>query len=426
MTAHAEAMLGRLPLLYGDGALVRGLLAVAGLQLEIVDEEARIVQRAHWFDTTVELVEAAAIGALLDIAPEPWQELGEYRAWLHALRTARLEHGAVTIAALRAFTQLYAEEFEATNRIDAVPGFDEWNAAFDRVGHALVENPPRRRTTRLGAPGAIEPLHQEAVNGGLEATPLSVLLTGGAESEYVPVLVNRTTGTALVYLGRLRQGERLWLQAHDDGSVTAQLGRADVTDRLRGIARVVPGTPWEPSDVGTPHAIMLEPGRNDLWFLPVVHFDAPGLDRALLALAGLDLTEGRWDRSSFDHALFFVDPAAYLDLSWSERVPATLRIDLEAGWLHSTSGSASGTLDDALGAREQLVGSVGTGVGRLVAAGVAADVRFRPLHDSQRQLDHLTLISGMAQHEVGTVGIDRLADSGAVFGVTDFNDSTYQ
>ncbi|MBT2500897.1 hypothetical protein J7E25_17530 [Agromyces sp. ISL-38] len=422
MTTHAEAMLSRLPTLYADGDLVRGLVAVAALQLEIVDEEARIVQRAHWFDATVELAEAAALGALLDVEPEPWQELGEYRAWFHALRTARLEHGAVTGPALRTFTQLYAEAFESTNRIDALPSFETWGSEFARVGHSLVENPSRRRTTRLGGPGPIEPLHQEVANGGLDPAPLSVLFTGGEQSEVVPVLVNRTTGVALAFLGELRPGERLWIQAETDGAVSAQLGRTDVTDRLKGITRVVPGTPWEPADVSAPSAILLEPGPNDLWFLPVARFDAPGLDRALLALAGFDLTEGRWDESSFDHALFFLDPAAYLDLSWSERLPATVRVDLEAGTLRN----AAGRLDDALEAHDQLVGSVGTGIGRLAAAGVAAEVRFRPLHDSQRQLDHLTFISGLAQHEIGTVGIDHLADSGALFGVTDFDESTYQ
>lgn len=112
MTTHAEAMVERLPTLYSDGDLVRGLAAVFGLQLEILDEEARIVQRAHWFDTTVELVEAAALGALLDIAPETWQELDEYRAWFHALRTARLRYGAVCTEALTVFTQSYADEFQ--------------------------------------------------------------------------------------------------------------------------------------------------------------------------------------------------------------------------------------------------------------------------------------------------------------------------
>jgi len=62
MTGHADAMRERLPHLYREGDILSGLLDVLGLQFEIVDERARIVQRAHWFDTTPELGEAAALG----------------------------------------------------------------------------------------------------------------------------------------------------------------------------------------------------------------------------------------------------------------------------------------------------------------------------------------------------------------------------
>ncbi|CRZ14810.1 hypothetical protein [Mycolicibacterium neworleansense] len=422
MTSHAEAIAGRLPTLYRDGELVTGLAEVSGLQLDIVDEVARIIQRAHWFDTTVELSEAAALGALLDIPPQPWQGLGEYRGWLHALRTARLEHGAVSVPALMAFTRHYVDEFERVNDIEVLPPFETWATEFTRSGHAFIENQPQLRTVRLGGPGAVEPLTRQVCHGGLDPAALSVLCVGGEHSEYVPVLVNATTGEGLAYLGELRLGDRLWLRARPDGSITAQLNRSDVTAKLHGIRQVVPGTTWTPADVGEPRALTLRPGPNDLWFLPVAHFDAPGLDRALLALAGLDLTEGRWDTSQFDHALFYLDPAAYLDLSWFERRPATIRVDLDATALVSDAGR----LDDALLAREQLCGSVGTGIRELAAAGVDAEVRFRPLHDSQRQLDHLTCISGMAQHEIGTVGVDRLTDSGGLFGVTAYDDSTYE
>ena len=424
MSTHADALLQRLPTLYQDGDLVRGLAQVLGLQLEIADEEALAVQRGHWFDATVERAEAAGLGSLLDIAPLPWQGLGEYRAWLHALRTARLEFGAVSRPALGTFTQLYVEAFERANRIDVAPPFGTWGTTFQREGNALVENPPRRRLVRLGGPSAAEPLLQRQVSGGgLDPAAVSWLLTGGSMSEYVPVVVNRTTGAALAFLGELRPGDRLWVFAAPDGTASAQLNRSDVTRHLRGITRVAPGEPWAPDDVtSSPRAVTLRPGRNDLWFLPVAHFDAPGLDRALLALAGLDLTEGRFDASAFDQALYYQDPAAYVDLVWDERPPATVRVDVDGGTLRSPAGH----LDEALQERGQLEGSLGTGVAGLAAAGVAAQVRLRPLHDSQRQLDQLTLISGTKQHEVGTVGIDTLTDSGGLFGVTALGDSTYQ
>ena len=325
MSAHAEAIADRLPTLYRGGDLVRGLADVLGLQLEIVDEEARIIQRAHWFDTTVQLAEAGALGALLDIDPEPWQSLGEYRAWLHALRTARLDHGAVTGNALRVFVQMYAEAFESTNNVEALPAFEEvWPSEPVRVGHAFVENPPQTNGIRLGGPGAAEPLAQAAAfNGSLDPVNVSILLTGENDGEHVPVIANLTTGDALVYLDELRVGDRLWVRAGDDGSVTAELGKVDVTSKFRSVRRLTPGVPWSVADTETDvRALQLLPGGNDIWFLPVAHYGVAGLDRVLLALADLDLQQGRWDKTTFDHSLFYQDPGVLIDLVWTERLAA--------------------------------------------------------------------------------------------------------
>ncbi|HYQ68289.1 hypothetical protein [Actinophytocola sp.] len=421
---HAEDMAARLPTLYRDGDLVRGLAGVLGLQLEILDERARAVQRAHWFDTALELPEAAALGALLDIAPAPWQSLGEYRAWFHAHRTARLRDGAVTVHALRDFVSRYAEAFEATNDVDALPPFDEWSTAPTRVGHALVENPPRTTGARLGAQSGAAPLtRQQVVNTGLDTARLSYLLTGCGGGEYVPVIANLTTGEAIAFLGALRPGDRLWVRAVGDGTVEARLNREDVTAKLQAVHRVVPGRPWTPADTGpNPSALELPRGPNDIWFLPVAHFDAPGLDRVLLALADLDLRQGRFDEATFDHALFDQEPGAIVDLMWTERVPASLRVDLDGGVLSAHAGR----LDDALEARDQLASSVAEGVDALAAAGVATQTRLRPLHDSQRQLDHLVFIDDMRAYEVGTVGIAGPPDVGGLFGSSDFDESAYQ
>jgi hypothetical protein len=423
MTSHSEAMTERLPTLYRDGALVRGLVDVLGLQLEIVDAEARIVQRAHWFDDTVERDEAAALGALLDIGIEPWQSLGEYRAWFHALRTARLRDGAVTGPALRRFVVMYAEAFERTNRVEALGVFEDvWAAATGRQGHAFVENPPVANAARFGGTAA-EPLTRQVLtNAGLDPADVSILFTGTEVGEYVPVVVNLTTGEALAYLDAVGVGQRLWVLGAG-GTLTAQLEQADVTHRMRHVRRVVPGSAWTTADVSEQALpLRLLPGENDLWFLPVAHFDSPGLDRVLLALADLDLQQGRWDAGEFGRALFYQDPGVVIDLTWTERRPAQVRVDLDAGTFRSQAGG----LDEALLARSELDVSLGLGVRSLAAAGVRADVRLRPLHDSQRQLDHLVFISGRQIGEAGTVGIDRLRDAGGVYGVTGYGDSTYQ
>src|SRR5262249_55021394 len=99
--AHLDDIVGRLPQLYRDGVLVRGLLGVPAVQVEVLDEVMREVQRAHWFDTTLELDEAGRLAAVLDIAPEAWHTLDTFRGWVEALRDAMLREGAVTPRALQ-------------------------------------------------------------------------------------------------------------------------------------------------------------------------------------------------------------------------------------------------------------------------------------------------------------------------------------
>jgi hypothetical protein len=424
VSTHAEAIADRLPVLYRDGELLRGVLDALGLQLEIVDEEGRQVQRTHWIGTVNELSEAGMLGALLDIAPEPWQALGEYLAWFHALRTARLREGGVTGQALRTFVRLYAEAFEATNHVEALPSFDKWSPKPAPTGHCFVENPARPEYARLGGATGAEPLtRQVVVNGGLDPAPLSILITGlGSGPEYVPVVANLTTGDGLVFLGTVPVGARLWISATADG-VQAALGRDDATNRLRYVSRVVPGQPWGAADIAAvPAGLRLALGANDLWFLPVAHFDHPGLDRALLALADLELEQGRWDQSRFDHALFAQEPAVGVDLVWVESTPASVRIDLDGAALLTLSGQ----LDEGFEARDQLESSLRQGVQSLAAAGVATEVRLRPLTSSQRQRDHLVLIMPLWVTEAGATGADRLPDSGGAFDVTNFDNSTYR
>ncbi len=423
-TARAAAMAERLPVLYRGGDLVTGLLDVLAVQLEVVEEEARRVQRRHWFDTAPDLDDAAALGALLDIGPEPWQSLGEYRAWFHALRTARVRHGAVTGPALRGFVRDYVEAFEATDDLDVVPAFDAWSTEPVRRGHAFVENPREGHTASFGELGGPSPLHRATItNAGLAPSPLSLLLTGlAAGPEYVPVVADLRAGRAVAFLGAVGPGQRLWVDA-TDGDLVADLEGEDVTDRLRTITRLEPGRPWATSDVEVPATpLALAPGDTDLWFLPVAHFDEPGLDRVLLALADLDLRQGRWDETTFDHSLFFQDPAVVVSLLWHETRPASVQVDLDAGVLVSPAGR----LDDALDDRDQLAQSLDQGVSSLAAAGVATDVRLRPLVASQRQRDRLRLVLPRTVDEVGTVGVDRMPDAGGLFGVTDFNDSTFR
>ena len=105
--AHTPDMLSRLPLLYREGDLVGRILALCGLQLEIIDELMLVIQQAHWFDSTVEISEAEKLSAILGIELETWQDLGEFKAWVHALRNSWLKTGTTLCRRAELFCKLY-------------------------------------------------------------------------------------------------------------------------------------------------------------------------------------------------------------------------------------------------------------------------------------------------------------------------------
>jgi hypothetical protein len=418
-------MAARLPALWRDGELVASVLGAPGVAVDVVDEDLIAVQTAHWFDRAVDPGDVAKLAALLDLAPEPWQTVGLFRAWVHAFRNALLRDGAVTSDAVTGFVRAYGEAFQAGEDVLALPPLDEFESEPSPIRPALVENPPLRREERTPTTGGIEPLHQfELVNGGLDPTHVSFLLTGLPDGpECVPLLANVTTGDALVYMGPVATGKRLWIGANEAGAAVARLEREDVSDRLVTITGLEPGRPWDAPSVVTPaRALTLLPGANAMWFLPVAHFDLPGLDRFLLALAGLDLREGRYDETAFDRSLFYLDPAATLHAVWQEAEPAAFSVELPAGTLRHAAGAEA----DARAAREQLQSSLRASVDRLRAAGVRADVALQPFRETQRTGDALVSIQPVVHREIGPMGADAMPDAGGVFGVTTFDDSTFR
>jgi len=433
MTRAAD-MAERLPQLWRDGELVRALLDVLGLQLEVVDEESREVARSHHFDTCLELEEAGRLAAVLDIAPEVWQSLAEYRPWVHGMRDARLRAGSVTREGVRLFVERYRAGFESANRVKVTPPVLVFARDPAGGGPALVENPPALRRQREPSRGGIEPLARfEVVNGGLDPVPLAAVLTGlGATGpEHAPLLANVTTGEAIAYLGPVPPGSRLSLlpaspSVGEGGAgpeLVASLEGVDVTDRVHAFTGLTPGPPGPPAPTtGPPRSITLARGVNVLWFLPVAHFDVGGLDRVLLALAELALRQGRWDETTFDRSLFAQEPAATLQLAWVEATPATFVVDLPAAALDSRAGD----LDDALAARDRLEDALALALPRLAAAGVATRVRFRPHREHQPARDRLAAVLPFTHREVGPTGADSLPGAGGAYGVTGFDDSTFR
>lgn len=423
--SHAAAMISRLPALYREGELIAGVLGVPGLQLEIAEEQMLEVQRSHWFNATSDIDEAARLAAVLDIEPEPWQTLREYRGWVHALRNAMLRRGAVTPSAIQGFIRDYTDAFRAATASTIVPPVTAFSAEPSLTEPSFVEYPEKRRHDRIPDSGGIEPLHRFTIDQrGLDETNAGFLLTGLPQApEYVPLIANVTTGDALLYPGSIPVGARLWLRPEADGTVRGKLEGDDITEALVSINGLVPGKPWDASQVTRPaKALPLARGKNELWFLPVAHFDRPGLDRALLALADLLLQQGRYDESAFDHALFHQDAAVNLRMTWIERQPATVEVSLPGGALRNREGE----LEDALIERDRMAFALNLAVGRLKAAGVRATVSLSEFSEQQGQLDRLVAVMPIVRREVGPTGADRLPDAGGVFEVTKFEGSTFR
>jgi hypothetical protein len=427
---HLDAIAGRLPQIYREGPVLGGLLGAPALQIEILDEILLEVSRAHWFDTTLELAEAARLAAVLDIAPEPWHDLPLFRVWVNSLRDAMLDWGAVTPHAIEAFVAEYVSGFERARRVQIVWPTGDFADRSSASQPALVENPPVRAWARPGADGLV-PLSQFAwVNGGLEASEAALLLVGLPEGpEFAPMLVNLTTGRALIYLGAIGPGQRLEIRPDGKGGVRAFLEGDDVTARLRSIAGVAPGTPWSAAQIdATPTPLAIVPGPNEMWFLPVAHYDVPGLDRFLLALPDLDLRDGRFDLAPLDHATFYAPPAVQLRATWLEKRPACFEVQLPAGTLLGEPGEPGkpSTAPAALRVRGELADSLDEAVDKLRAAGVRSSVKLRPFAERQGARDRLRAVLPMTVRERGPSGADALPDKGGVFLVTNFNESTFR
>lgn len=423
--SHLDQMLERLPMLYREGELIEQILAVAGLSLEVFDEQMLEIQRNHWFSSAYELEDLSKLAAILDITPETWQGIREFRAWVNALRNAWLQNGTATRAPLQQFVDEYTQRFQAAVSISAVTTLGNWSEAPSQTRPALVENPAIRRFQRIPQDASIEPLHQAPlVNRGLDDSVADIFLVGSAAgSEYMPAIINTTNGNALVYTGVIAPGQRLWLQSMDDGRVKAYTDKKDVSEHLYSIEQVEPGQPWTPEQATQPaRALNILRGDNTLWFLPLAHFDQPGLDRALYSLAELNLQQGRWDKTHFDQSLFYQEPVMDLWLSWNESQPASFDITVPGGILLN----AAGKTEQAIENRGRLQFSLNLGVQKLKAAGVAAQTTLLNFSEIQGSRDALDEIYPKRFSEAGSTGIDALPESGGVFDSTDYGGSVFQ
>jgi hypothetical protein len=134
------------------------------------------------------------------------------------------------------------------------------------------------------------------------------------------------------------------------------------------------------------------------------------------------MTQGRYDQTSFDHAVFYQEPAVLLCISWVETQPASFRVELPGGALLNPAGRTP----TALQSRDELGFSLDLAVNKLRAVGVASSVVLQPFSETQAQTDYLTAVLPLHVREIGTMGADRMPDTGGLFDVTQFNQSTFR
>ncbi len=385
------------------------------------DDAMREVQRAHFFDRALNLDEVAALAALLDIEPEEWQGVREYRAYVHGLRDAILQAGAVTRRGIGLFTRRYITGFQQAQNARIVARPAELATVPDLQRLALVENPliPRYHAE----PQGLEPLARMVLdNKGLDPANAALVITALAEGGpvYAPALSNITTGQALIWRGVIPPGQRLWLEPRADGSVRATLEAADVSADLVGVEALEPGD--ADSLVPAPaRPLALQRGANDLWFQPLAHYDVPGLDAVLLALADLTLKLGRWDETGFDRSLFYMDPVGRIQFAWAETAPATMHLAVPAGQISHPANEIA----TAEAAVTLLQDGLTRGLDRLAAAGIRTAVTLNRNRETQPARDRLALVLPMHVRERGSMGADKMPDGDGRFGVSDFNESVF-
>ncbi|HEY3485967.1 MAG TPA: hypothetical protein VGK49_11315, partial [Ilumatobacteraceae bacterium] len=290
-------------------------------------------------------------------------------------------------------------------------------------GAALVENPHRFRSARLPAVGGWEPLARLLVtNAGIDPVPWAVVLTGQAGgSEFAPFIANRTTGQAIVYRGELAVGARLTIApgAANPTLLRATLDGTDVSDRLDTYSTLVPGPHGPGPRAETNMTQLLALGTNELWFLPLAHYDTPGLGRFLLALADDALRTGRYDETLYDHSIFAQHPQMAAWVAWVEHEPASFEIRLPAQLMRTDAGRTN----DGIASRERLETGLDTAVDRLAGVGIATDVVLDRHAERQPGDDRLVAIFPKTVREVGPTGADGIPDSGGLFDVTEYDDS---
>jgi hypothetical protein len=419
-------------------SVISALLNVAALELEAGQEDVDRLRRSHGFDTAYRLGDLAKLVAILGVTQLPWEDdLDLLRSRARALIDARLD-GSVGKREIGRFVVDYLARADAAVDVEVIRGLPSpraWTDAYppetftpghdgidDRGSYPLrfVEWP---RLVRHSALGAVSYLHRWTErNGGVFAAVPTVEITGlpGGRTA-VPIVANLSAGALVGWRGVVGAGRRLVIRQTDAG-VVAELddevsGVRDVTDRLFSAHRNAAGLDVAELDA-EPELFALAQGDNELRYLNAGFFDVAGLDHTSFALAPAELREGVFDETTFDHSLFPGGPVAGLAMFWTERVPATFRVELRRDVVVHRRGADTQLVDD-------VTDTLRRSLDELRAAGVVAELAPRGLHETQRQHARVSLPWVQVPLERGPSGSGGQFAVGARFGASPLGDSRY-
>ena len=393
--SHLSRMMDLLPPPYtiAPDSIVSSVLDHVAIEMDAFQEDLDRYQRSHWIHAVYAMGDAEKMGALAGIQRLPWENLPFYRDRLLALVVALLD-GATGPRQIRRFVYDYLSRAETVLDSTLVPGLNQIGNADDAYTvsglHpryrplALRENPEigQRSAALLAIDGNVPYLYRwKDANQGLTDTVATVTITGARNRTSVPVLVNLTTGELLGFAGDLHFGDRLSIgPGSKPGTAAATVNEQDATAQLFSIGKFALGTPFTKDQLDpAPRLPRMVRGVNEWLFLQVGLYGVRGLDNFYFAIADDLLREGRFDETSFDHALFPSGIKAKLELAWTETEPAAFDVHVPRYLVREPAGSADGPgwVRVEQGLRDS--------IGKLHGAGIRAGVRFDAFVEVQDQ-----------------------------------------
>ena len=406
----------------------RACSSVPGVAIEIVDEDLVSIQRAHWFDHAVELDDAAGLAAVLDSRPSRGRACacsarGCTRCATRCCSTARVTRPAIT----RLRASLRVRRSRPPSEALALPPLDEFadSPSPDPAGARREPAAPARAAhadDRRHRAAAAVPASSTA---GSTRRPPALLLDGLPDGpECVPVIANLTTGDALIYRGTIGPGQRLWIapgrRRHGDTRGSSAPTSPTACVSVRGL---VPGTPWPSVQSAARRRSRCGQGRTSCGSCRSPTSTTSASTASCSRWPTWTCAKGAATTPTFDQSLFYQDPAASLHAVWMEAAAGGVR-DRAAG--RHAAPSRRRPEADALAARSQLGASLSSRSTACAPPACAPRCVLRELHETQRTGDALVSILPLVRREIGPTAPTRLPDAGGVFGVTDFDDSTFR